>query len=489
MFKTMSLLPFMFPLLVFLLLILVNGVHCFGDKNLLKLQQYQWMQKWDASTSSCLSQKSRKEKGATILEMKHREYCYGGISGIKDWNKLLQKSLILDDGRVQSLQARIKNMASSSSSSKTEDTVSDKGIPLTSGAELGTLNYIVTVELGGREMTVIVDTGSDLTWVQCQPCKSCYDQQEPLFNPSASPSFQTVLCNSSDCQSLAFATGNTGICGNNHPPSCNYVVSYGDGSYTRGELAHDHLSLGKTPVDNFVFGCGRNNKGLFGGASGLMGLGRSSISLVSQTSAIFGGFFSYCLPSTQAGASGSLVLGGNSSVYNTSSPISYTRMIPNPQLPTFYFLNLTGISVGGVRLQDSGFGQKGMLTDSGTVITRLPPTIYKALKAEFVKQFASFPSAPAFSILDTCFNLSAYQEVEVPTIKLQFEGNAEMTVDIAGVFYFVKTDASQVCLALASLAFEDEIGIIANYQQRNQRIIYDTKESKLGFAQETCSFK
>ncbi|XP_022716570.1 aspartyl protease family protein At5g10770-like [Durio zibethinus] len=476
MLKGMTLFSFMLSLLVFLL-ILHNGVHCFGEKKLLKLQQhFQWKQQRDAS--SCLSQKSRKEKGATILEMKHRENCYGGV---EDWNKLLQKRLILDDLRVQSLQARIKNM----DSAKTED-VSDTRIPLTSGVEIGTLNYIVTVELGGRNMTVIVDTGSDLTWVQCQPCKSCYDQKEPLFNPSASPSYQTVLCNSSTCQS-AFATGNTRNCGNNLT-TCNYVVSYGDGSYTRGELAHDHLNLGNTPVDNFVFGCGRNNKGLFGGASGLMGLGQGSISLVSQTSAMFGGFFSYCLPSTQAGASGSLVLGGNSSVYNTSSPISYTRMIPNSQLSTFYFLNLTGVNVGGVTLQDSSFGKAVTIIDSGTVITRLPPTIYKAVKAEFLKQFSGFPTAPAFSILDTCFNLSAYQDVDVPIIKLQFEGNAEMNVDITGVFYFVKTDASQVCLALASLSFKDEIGIIANYQQRNQRVTYDTKESKLGFAQESCSF-
>ncbi|XWS16567.1 hypothetical protein CRYUN_Cryun34aG0099800 [Craigia yunnanensis] len=345
----MALFPFMLSLLVFLL-VLDSGVHCFGEKKLLKLQQFQWKQKWDAST--CLSQKSRKEKGATILEMKHRDYCYGG--GIKDWNKLLQKRLILDDLRVRSLQSRIKDITSSSG--KTKD-LSDTRIPLTSGVELGTLNYIVTVELGGRKLTVIVDTGSDLTWVQCQPCKSCYDQKEPLFNPSASPSYQTVLCNSSACQSLAFATGNTRICGEN-PPTCNYVVSYGDGSYSRGELAHDHLNLGNNPLDNFIFGCGRTNKGLFGGASGLMGLGRSSISLVSQTSEIFGGFFSYCLSTTQAGGSGSLVLGGNSSVYKTSSPISYTRMIPNPnpQLSTYYFLNLTGVSVGDLKLHDSRFG-------------------------------------------------------------------------------------------------------------------------------------
>ncbi|XP_038993325.1 aspartyl protease family protein At5g10770-like isoform X2 [Hibiscus syriacus] len=474
----MALLPFMLSLIAFFLNP-HNGVHCYGDKQLLNLQRhFQWNHNSDTLASPCLS---RKEKGATILEMKHRDYCYGGRH--KDWNKLLNKRLILDDLRVRSLQTRIKKTMSPAE----KQDVSVARIPLTSGVELGTLNYIVTVEIGSRKMTVIVDTGSDLTWVQCQPCKSCYGQKEPIFNPSASPSYRTVSCNSSECQSLAFATGNTGICGEN-PPTCNYVVSYGDGSYTRGDLAHDRINLGKTPVENFIFGCGRNNKGLFGGASGLLGLGRSSISLVSQTWAIFGGFFSYCLPSTESGASGSLVLGGSSSVYNTSNPFSYTRMIPNPKLSTFYFLNLTGVGVGGVTLRDSSIGKTTMLIDSGTVITRLPPTLYKALKTEFQKQFSGFPTAPAFSILDTCFNLSAYQEVDVPTLKLQFEGNAEMNVDVTGVFYFVKTDASQVCLALASLTFEDEIGIIANYQQRNQRVIYDTKGSRLGFAQESCSF-
>lgn len=420
-----------------------------------------------------------RENGATILEMKHKDFCSGEIF---DWNKKLQERLILDNLQLQSLQSRIRNIIAGN----IKDAVHTQ-IPLASGVRLQTLNYIVTVELGGRNMTVIVDTGSDLTWVQCQPCKLCYNQQDPVFNPSISPSYQTVLCNSSTCLSLLYATGNSGVCGT-HPPSCNYVVSYGDGSYTRGELGMEHLKLGTVPANNFIFGCGRNNKGLFGGASGLMGLGRSDLSLISQTSAIFGGVFSYCLPTTQSGASGSLVLGGKSSVYKNTTPISYTRMIPDPQLPTFYLLNLTGVTVGGVALQAQSFGKGGMLIDSGTVITRLPPSIFSAIKTEFLKQFSGLPSAPAFSILDTCFNLSGYQEVEIPTIMMHFEGNAELNVDVHGIFYFVKVDASQVCLALASLSSEDEIGIIGNYQQRNQRVIYDVKESMLGFAGEACSF-
>ncbi|XP_050233637.1 aspartyl protease family protein At5g10770 [Mercurialis annua] len=474
--------------LLFLAIVNVNGTviqSAFQENEVLKLQEYQWKLKSNSYTNSstCISQKSRWENGATVLEMKHKDSC--SASGkIADWNKKLQKSLILDKLRVQSLQSRIQKIISGNSVNSV-----DSQIPLISGIRLQTLNYIVTVELGGQNMTMIVDTGSDLTWVQCQPCRLCYNQKDPLFNPSRSSSYQKILCNSSTCQSLEYATGNVGVCGTD-TPTCNYIVNYGDGSYTRGELGIEQLSFGKIPVRNFVFGCGRNNKGLFGGASGLMGLGRSDLSLISQTSAIFEGVFSYCLPTTASDSSGSLVLGGNtnSSVYKNITPISYTRMIVNPQLPTFYFLNLTGVSIGGVALQASGFGRGGILIDSGTVITRLPPALYSVLKTEFLKQFSRFPTAPPFSILDSCFNLSGYEEVDVPTIKFQFEGNAEMIVDVTGIFYFVKTDASQVCLALASLSFDYEIPIIGNYQQRNLRVVYDTKESRLGFAAEACNF-
>ncbi|KAJ0965741.1 hypothetical protein J5N97_026879 [Dioscorea zingiberensis] len=127
-------------------------------------------------------------------------------------------------------------------------------ILLSSGAKLSTLNYVVTVELGGRKMTVIVDTGSDLTWVQCKPCTSCYNQQDPVFDPSASPSYRSIPCNSSSCDSLTLATGNSGICSIDQQ-SCSYSLSYGDGSYSHGVLSSDSINLGSMLVNNFIFGC------------------------------------------------------------------------------------------------------------------------------------------------------------------------------------------------------------------------------------------
>lgn len=417
----------------------------------------------------------------TNLEIKHRDSCSKKTSS--DMNKRLHDHLTLDHDQVQYLQHRIKNLISG----EQLRTASDAQIPLSSGARLEIMNYVITIKLGGKSMTVIMDTGSDLTWVQCEPCRLCYNQQEPIFNPSASNSYRSLTCNSSACRTLQEATGNLGVCAYS-PSTCSYFVSYGDGSYTRGELGTEQLDIGKSRVNDFIFGCGRNNKGLFGSVSGLMGLGKSDVSFVTQTSSLFGGVFSYCLPSTDAGGSGSLTLGGNSSVYRNTTPISYTKMVQDPQLSSFYMLNLTGIDVGGVHLKASSLGKYGILIDSGTVITRLPPLLYKALKAEFVKQFSGFQSAPGLSILDTCFNLSSYKEVNIPTVKLQFEGNAALKVDVNGVFYFAKTDASQVCLAFASLMYEDDIAIIGNFQQKNTRLVYDTKFSKVGFAQEKCSY-
>ncbi|XP_015077877.1 aspartyl protease family protein At5g10770-like [Solanum pennellii] len=468
------------PYLVFLLLFILPTSSNANNEQRLQLKTLQ--RTHQSNSPSCYSQKSKSENGATILEMQHKDYCSGSVTNM---SRNHQKQVITDDDiRVRSIQDSIKNIISGKI-----ETSSQNNIPISSGVKLHSLNYIVTVTLGGRNTTVIVDTGSDLTWIQCQPCRLCYNQPEPLFNPSVSPTYRKVICNSSVCQTLQSATGNSGSCGNDLQ-DCSYVVNYGDGSYTRGELGQDHLVLGSTSVENFVFGCGRNNKGLFGLASGLMGLGRSDLSLISQTFETFGGVFSYCLPSAEAKSSGSLVLGGdsNTTIFKNSTPISYTRMLANPQLVTFYFLNLTGVTIGGVAIQDSAFGKTGMIIDSGTVITRLPPTIYKAVKAEFLKQFSGYPFKQGVSILDTCFDLSAYEEVSIPTVKMQFEGGAEMEVDVTGVLFIVKSDASQVCLALASLQYDDEIGIIGNYQQKNTRVIYDIKQSQVGFAKETCSF-
>lgn len=111
-------------------------------------------------------------------------------------------------------------------------------LPASSGSALGTGNYVVTVGLGtpAARFTVVFDTGSDTTWVQCQPCVAyCYRQKEPLFNPTKSYTYANISCSSSYCDDL-YTSG----CSGDH---CLYAVQYGDGSYTVGFYAQDTLKL------------------------------------------------------------------------------------------------------------------------------------------------------------------------------------------------------------------------------------------------------
>ncbi|GER30271.1 eukaryotic aspartyl protease family protein [Striga asiatica] len=54
--------------------------------------------------------------------------------------------------------------------------------------------YLMKIGIGTPpiEILAIADTGSDLTWTQCQPCSGCYDQQDPLFDPRGSSTYRAT---------------------------------------------------------------------------------------------------------------------------------------------------------------------------------------------------------------------------------------------------------------------------------------------------------
>ncbi|XP_026658499.2 aspartyl protease family protein At5g10770-like [Phoenix dactylifera] len=349
-------------------------------------------------------------------------------------------------------------------------------IPAHTGDSLGTGNYIVTIGFGSpkREQSVIFDTGSDLTWIQCEPCLSCYQQHEPIFDPSQSSTYANISCSSSYCSELDISgcTSST----------CVYGVQYGDGSSTLGILSEDALTLTSSNVlPNFRFGCGKRNNGLFGEAAGLLGLGRKKVSVVSQAFQKFGSIFAYCLPSTSS-STGYLTFGGSS----TSSNVKFTPMLTNPSMPTFYYLDLVAIHVGGRRLSISPtvFSKVGTIMDSGTVITRLPPVAYSSLRSAFRRLMSCYRSAQALSILDTCYDLTGYSKVRIPKVALQFGGGIATNLDTSGILYLA--NASQACLAFAGNSDAGDSGIIGNMQQKKFHVVYDVANKAIGFGPNGC---
>ena len=119
----------------------------------------------------------------------------------------LDEILQEDQSRVNSIHSRMSKKLGFDDLRESEAST----IPAKSGSTVGSGNYVVTVGLGTpkKDLTLIFDTGSDITWTQCKPCAtSCYQQKEQIFDPSQSSTYTNISCSSTSCSQLSSATGN-----------------------------------------------------------------------------------------------------------------------------------------------------------------------------------------------------------------------------------------------------------------------------------------
>ncbi|KAE8732851.1 Protein ASPARTIC PROTEASE IN GUARD CELL 2 [Hibiscus syriacus] len=304
---------------------------------------------------------------------------------------------------------------------------------------------------------MVVDLGSDIVWVQCQPCNQCYRQSDPVFNPADSASFTGVTCRSSVCDRIENSGCNAGR-------SCRYKVSYGDGSYAKGTLALETLTFGRTVVKNVAIGCGHINRGMFIGAAGLLGLGGGSMSLVGQLGGQTGGAFSYCLVSRGTDASGSLVFDRGAMPVGAS----WVPLLRNPRAPSFYYVGLSGLGVGVIsvpisedifRLTELGYG--GVVMDTDTAVTRFPTSAYNAFRDTFIMQTTNLPRASGLSIF----------------------GGPIMTLPVRNFLNLVD-DVGTFCFAFAPSSYG--LSIIGNIQQEGIQISFDGGNGFVGFGLNVC---
>ncbi|XP_065850071.1 aspartyl protease family protein At5g10770-like [Euphorbia lathyris] len=444
-----------------------EGVHAFEGRKIAENNEHLLqLQLNDLLPSHACKLSTTVGENATSMKVVHKHGPCSQLSENVAAPNLLE-TLIQDQARVDSINSKI---LWSSDQSDVRETDATK-LPATSGVSLGTGNYVVTVGFGTpmKKLPLIFDTGSDLTWTRC----TSRDQ----FNPIRSKSYFNVSCSSRLCSSVTTATGNSPKCTSS---TCVYGIEYGDGSYSIGFLAKEKLSLGSVDTfENFYFGCGQDNDGLFGDAAGLIGLGRAKLSIVSQTETKYKKLFSYCIPSSSS--TGFLNFGAS-----ISKTAKFTPLSTKSSASSFYDLDLIGITVGGKTLSipPSVFSTAGTIIDSGTVITRLPPSAYSALRSTFRAAMSRYPLTKALSILDTCYDFSKFKTINVPKILLSFNGGTKLAVDVQGVF--ISNGVQQVCLAFAGNNDGREKGIIGNTQQKNYEVIYDVGRGKVGFAPGAC---
>jgi hypothetical protein len=352
-------------------------------------------------------------------------------------------------------------------------------IPDRPGTYLDTLEFVVIVGFGtpAQSSAIIFDTGSDVSWIQCQPCTGhCYQQHDPLFDPSKSSTYSVVPCGTPAC-SLA-----GGRC---NGTTCLYTVHYGDGSSTSGALSQETLTFTSARTfSGFTFGCGTTNLGDFGEVDGLLGLGRGHFSLPSQTTSSFGGSFSYCMPSFNT-TPGYLTIGSTP----VTGKVQYTAMIKKPAYPSFYFVELVSINIGGYVLPvpPTVFTKTGTLLDSGTILTYIPMKAYTLLRDRFKFTMKGNKPAPAFDILDTCYDFSGQSGIFIPAVSLIFSDGGVFDLNFYGILIFPDDAQPAIgCLAFVGNPEGAPLSIIGNTQQRSTEVIYDVGAERIGFVPFRC---
>ncbi|XP_057791586.1 aspartic proteinase nepenthesin-1 [Salvia miltiorrhiza] len=345
----------------------------------------------------------------------------------------------------------------------------------------GNGEFLMDISIGTppASYSAILDTGSDLIWTQCKPCKQCFSSPNPIFDPKKSSSFANLPCSSDLCAALPLSS-----CGS--ASACEYLYTYGDYSSTQGVMATETFTFGKVSVPKVGFGCGLDNEGGgFNQGGGLVGLGRGPLSLVSQLDEPK---FSYCLTSIDSTKTSTLLMGSLANLDATKETIMTTPLIKNPSSPSFYYLSLQGISVGETKLpikksafEIKGDGSGGMIIDSGTTITYLEESAFDLVKKEFTKQVQLAVDESNETGLDLCFKVpSGAENVEVPKLVFHFEG---ADLDLPGENYIIGDPSGVACLAMGG---SSGMSIFGNVQQQNMLVVHDLVKEAISFVPKQC---
>ncbi|WRX10688.1 Xylanase inhibitor [Theobroma cacao] len=374
---------------------------------------------------------------------------------------------------------------------------------LESGVSLGSGEYFIDVFVGTppKHFSLILDTGSDLNWIQCVPCYDCFEQNGPHYDPRESSSFRNISCHDPRCQLVSSPDPPQPCKAENQ--TCPYYYWYGDSSNTTGDFAVETFTVNLTSpsgksefrqVENVMFGCGHWNRGLFHGAAGLLGLGRGPLSFASQLQSLYGHSFSYCLVdrNSDANVSSKLIFGEDKDLLSHPN-LNFTALVAGKEnsVDTFYYVQIKSVIVGGEVLnipeetwQLSADGAGGTIIDSGTTLSYFADPTYQIIKDAFVKKTKGYPVLKDFPVLDPCYNVSGVENVELPDFGIQFVDGAVWNFPVANYFIWLEEDV--VCLAILGTP-RSALSIIGNYQQQNFHILYDTKKSRLGYAPMKCA--
>ncbi|KAH7282263.1 hypothetical protein KP509_35G022500 [Ceratopteris richardii] len=358
--------------------------------------------------------------------------------------------------------------------------------------------YFTRVRIGtpSKEYYVQVDTGSDLLWLNCNPCTACPRSNNlgmilVPYDPQASTTSSPITCIDSICEHSFKVSSN--VCDTTQ--LCSYGFQYGDGSSTTGYLVSDTFIYNTIHPNNtlannearIVFGCGYSQSGNLLTAQnvvdGIIGFGQSKLSVISQlySQGLTPAAFAHCLQGSEQGG-GILVVGNIVGVKAVYTPIVSSQ--------PHYNLNLRGISVGSNQLivDESAYettNLQGTIIDSGTTLAYLIEPIYTSFINAIIKGAPDGAHLLAEQGVP-CFMYMGSVDDTFPMVTLHFEG-ADMILK-ARHYLIRQADVNTElwCVGWHPISYAAAVGgglltILGDIVLKDQLIIYDLDNQQIGW--------
>ncbi|KAK9996440.1 hypothetical protein SO802_021126 [Lithocarpus litseifolius] len=344
-----------------------------------------------------------------------------------------------------------------------------------------------------------IDTGSDLTWIQCDaPCVSCAKGANALYKPAKDnilPSKDSLCMEVQRHQAAGYCQSCR---------QCDYEIQYADQSSSVGVLARDELHLlmenGSWTNLNLVFGCAYDQRGLLLSTltktDGILGLSRSKVSLPSQLArkGIIENVVGHCL--TIDGGGGYLFLGDN---FVPQWGMAWVPML-NGLSMDFYRSEIMKMNYGSRRLRlgvpDSSVGP--VIFDSGSSYTYFLQQAYSDLVAslEEVSGLGLIQDTSDLT-LPICWKaespIRSVKDVKhfFKTLTLQFGSTwwiVSTKLQIPPEGYLIISDKGNVCLGIldGSKVHDGSTIILGDISLRGKLVIYDNVKHKIGWQPSDC---
>ncbi|KNA17911.1 hypothetical protein SOVF_075550, partial [Spinacia oleracea] len=322
-------------------------------------------------------------------------------------------------------------------------------LPMYAAAQYEMGEYVVDIDVGSppTKLRLVVDTGSDLTWVKCRNgnYKWLTDKQQQEQNVNKSLSYKAVTCKSDNCVIDFPSLSALDICPNDNAP-CLYNYSYGDyGLWTYGEFGSELATLptttGKSVVlPDLLVGCSESftDNDTMKHADGVLGLGINPFSFSLKAVKEFGGSFSYCLVDhlSPTNVTNYLIFGDAKEKAPTQEFMRYTALLPIETAP-YYWVSIKGVSMNNKMLdikpvvwnRDS---DGGTILDSGTAATYWGGPAYRAIMDVLIPALEKdHPKITDFDgdgklDFEYCFNSTAtpFNPKMVPRLEIHFTDGA-----------------------------------------------------------------